>query len=259
MIIDRFHREIKKMSKRANTCILHYRGLANATLKVTLRGEFYYTLSLQIRDARTRIAGEKSFSLYESSVLAPLNHLGACLRSSCGCVIFRRGRISYRPSAVERDVRWGRELYFKKSMWHTGAQFIAERSSHPRESRESSRWGRNPFPTSGGQRGQTLCVSVCPFSSLSLSSSLFLSVWDSPFRANPAKWRGCRQPNNQTINHRRGGRFALAGVPFTSPVNRASCRISTSKHTRQLWRLVKPTNPRSWRTVFHGRRSLGTR
>jgi len=95
------------MSKRASMCILHYRDLdlVDAILEETLRGESYYTLSLQIRDARTRIAGEKSFSLYESSVLAPLNHLGACLRSSCGCIIFRKGRISYRPSAVERDVR----------------------------------------------------------------------------------------------------------------------------------------------------------
>lgn len=152
-------------------------------------------------------------------------------------------------------------------MWHTGAQFIAERSPLVLVRVERTReMGSRPFSTSGGQReNKPYYASLfLPFPHplsvpLPLSLSLSASVWDSPFRVNPAKWRGCRQPNNQTINHRRGGRFALAGVPFTSPVNRASCRISTSKHTRWLRHLVKPTNPRSWRTVFRGRRSSGTR
>lgn len=62
-----------------------------------------------------------------------------------------------------------------------------------------------------------------------------LTVRGSPFRANPAKWRGWRQPNNQAINHERGARrrpACVAWVPVYVTRKPASCRISTSKHAR---------------------------
>lgn len=206
----------------------------------------YYTLSLQIRErgAWTRTVDEKFVFIVRVERPRTLKHLGTCLRSSCGCVIFRGRRISYRPRSAmgfqEINATYGCTVHRREitsSLW---------------ESRELEETRSQPILDLRRPERTNLIMRLC------LSPSLFVSVRDPPFRVNPAKWRECRQPNNQTINHRRGGRFALAGVPFTSPVNRAFCRISTSKHTRWLRRLVKPTNPRSWRTVFRGRRSSGS-
>lgn len=89
-------------------------------------------------------------------------------------------------------------------------------------------------------------------------------VRNRPFRTNPAKWRGRRQPNNQTINHWRRGWLArapaLRGPRLRQPVNRRwSCRISTSKHTRRLRRLVKPSESTKLTHRFHhATRSSGT-
>lgn len=53
---------------------------------------------------------------------------------------------------------------------------------------------------------------------------------------DPAKWRGSRQPNNQTINHQRPGqrgrieRRADCWNPFTSPVNRRPADFDEQIH-----------------------------
>lgn len=61
----------------------------------------YYTLSLQIWEHSARTIDEKSFSFYERP--RTLNHLGTCLRSSCGCVLCRRGKNFLSPKARGKD------------------------------------------------------------------------------------------------------------------------------------------------------------
>lgn len=195
MATDRFHHDRLQNVEMRDATVRVYCITAISTLRMRILQdpmESFITHSLHKYENAMR---QEIVFILRAERPRALNHLGACPWSSCGRVIFRRGRISYRPRrAVGRDARRGRELYFRKSMWHTGAQFIAERSPRSHESRESSGMRLQLIPDLRRSERTNLIMrlyllllpphlsplSVCLC--LCLSSSLFLSVWDSVSR-----------------------------------------------------------------------------